>query len=335
MTMNDNAPSPAKAILVKNELIGYRLDKFLIKIKNSHGKIFSGFSRARIQNLIKQKMIKVNGLSSSPHYKLKKNDIVNIAYISLAAAEIKTGATKNLADIPVKIILETEEYLVIDKPAGLSVHGQNDQAITLVDVLIKKYPQLINVGEDSSRPGIVHRLDKDVSGLMIIAKTQASFTNLKRQFRYRTITKEYTALVYGKIDHQPSAVINFPIRRAKKGYKMAALPLTDFGQINQTGKQAETQFDVLKNFINYALLKIKINTGRTHQIRVHLYAYGHPLVGDNIYGTAKTRLLNKKLNLKRVFLVADKLGFTDLAGHKQTYAINLPDDFKKILKQIK
>ncbi len=334
MTMDNNDPSPAKAILVENELIGYRLDKFLIKIKNSLDKTFSGLSRARIQNLIKQNLIKVNGRSSLPHYKLKKNDLVNIDYISPAAAETKTGTTKNLTDLPLKIILETERYLVIDKPAGLVIHGKNDKAITLADILLKKYAQLKSVGDDSSRPGIVHRLDKDVSGLMIIAKTQASFTNLKRQFQHRTITKEYTALVYGKID-QPSATINFPIKRADQGYKMAALPLTNFGQINRTGKQAKTYFKVIKKFINYTLLKIKINTGRTHQIRVHLFAYNHPLVGDNIYGTAKTRLQNKKLGLKRVFLVADKLGFTDLSGNQQTFSIGLPNDLKKLLLQIK
>ena len=324
----------AKNIPVESESIGFRLDKFLIKAKESIDKTVGDFSRARMQNLIKQGLIKVNGQSRSPHYKLKKNDLVNIKFFALAPVKTRVEKNSKLADLPLKIVSETSEYLIIDKPAGVITHGKSDQALVLTDILIKKYPRLKNLGDDPSRPGIIHRLDKDVSGLMVIAKTRASFLDLKKQFQRRMVNKEYTALAYGKID-QPSAMINFPIRRAKQGYKMAALPLTDFGRLNQVGKPAETYFKVIKNYINYTLLKIKINTGRTHQIRVHLFAYNHPLVGDNIYGTAKTRLLNKKLNLNRVFLVADKLGFSDLSGQQQTFSIGLPDDLKKILQLIK
>ena len=113
---------------------------------------------------------------------------------------------------------------------------------------------------------------------------------------------------------------------------MAALPLTIKGEPSELGREAETHFEIIKKFINYTLLKIKIKTGRTHQIRVHLAAYGHPLVGDNIYATAKTRIQNKKLGLNRIFLIADRLAFTDLTKQKKSYKINLTQELKNILK---
>ena len=232
-------------------------------------------------------------------------------------------------------IFENNKFLIINKPAGLLVHGANHiKEPTLADQLLKKYPELAKVGEDPCRPGIMHRLDKQVSGLMAVAKTQIAFNHLKKQFQDRTITKIYTALVYGKIERDEDE-INFPIQRSSKGHKMAALPLTTKGQATQEGRQAITEFEVIKRFINYTLLKVKIKTGRTHQIRVHLSAYGHPVVGDDLYGTRKTKEKNKKLNLGRIFLVANKLSFIDLNGKQKTFKIDLPEELKNFLKKIK
>lgn len=228
-------------------------------------------------------------------------------------------------------IYENEEFLVINKPAGLLVHGaEHIDEPTLVDDLLRNYPALAKVGEDPDRPGIMHRLDKPVSGLLVIAKTPASFENLKRQFQERTIEKHYTALVYGRIDKDEDE-ITFQIKRSAQGNKMAALPLSDKGEAITDGRRAITEFSIMKRFINYSLIDVRIKTGRTHQIRVHMSAYGHPVVGDDLYGTKKTRIKNAKLNLGRIFLVATRLEFNDIAGERHNFTLPLPPDLQNFL----
>jgi len=244
------------------------------------------------------------------------------------------------------IISETKDYLVINKPAGLAVHGGgNITEETLADWLQEAYPKINEVGDDTLRPGIVHRLDKEVSGLMVIAKNNKSFNNLKNQFKERQITKEYTALVHGQIS-KDFGLIDFPLTRSSDGYKMAALPSgsvdllsrrhprgRDQGNIKSWFKSREalTEFEVIKRFINYTLISVKIKTGRTHQIRVHFFAYGHPLVGDNLYCTKKTKDKNAKLNLGRVFLMANHLAFKDLNGDDQDFQLALAKDLETAL----
>ena len=232
-------------------------------------------------------------------------------------------------------IFEDENYLVINKPAGLLVHGSEQiKEKTLTDMLITDYPDLVKVGDDPSRPGIIHRLDRLASGLLVIAKSQRSFDDLKNQFQKRTIKKLYIALAHGRIS-KDEGEINFPIERSTKGYKMAALPLTCNSEKNIKGHRADTYFCITKRFKNYTLLEIKIKTGRTHQVRVHLSAYGYPLVGDEVYGTRKTRIKNKKLGINRLFLVANELEFIDLAGNVKSFKVDLPEDLKELLVKIK
>lgn len=234
-----------------------------------------------------------------------------------------------------QVIFEDNNFLVINKPAGLLVHGADHiKEPSLVDQLLEKYPALTKVGEDPNRPGIMHRLDKQVSGLMVIAKSQKTFDHLKKQFKERKIIKIYTALVHGKIE-KDEGEINFPIERKSTGHKMAALPTTTKGEPTEQGRVAVTQFEIIKRFINYTLLKVKIKTGRTHQIRVHLSAYGHPIVGDDLYGTRKTKEKNEKLDLNRFFLVATELSFNDLNNKIETFKIDLPKELKEFLEQIK
>ena len=234
-----------------------------------------------------------------------------------------------------KKIFSNNEFIIINKPAGLLTHGSDQiKEKTLADQLIADYPELKKIGEDPYRPGIMHRLDRLASGLIAVARTQASFDNLKTQFQKRTIIKKYTALVYGQIDKDEDK-ISFPIRRSTKGYKMAAIPITNKGEKTTNGRIAITYFTIIKPYINYTLLKVKIKTGRTHQIRCHLAAYSHPLVGDDIYSTKKTRIKNKKLNLSRIFLVADELSFRDLAGQQHQFTVGLPVKLKIFLKLIK
>jgi len=244
------------------------------------------------------------------------------------------------------VIFEDKDYLVINKPAGLAVHGGgNLKEPTLADWLIARYPAIKTVGDDASRPGLVHRLDKEVSGLMVIAKTQTAYENLKNQFKDRAVNKEYRALCYGQVAND-TGVIDFPLKRAADGHRMAALPKgaedllrrpsprnRDRGNISGffRAKEAHTEFKVLKRFINYTLLRVKIKTGRTHQIRVHFFAAGHPLVGDPLYATVKTKAKNKKLALGRIWLVADHLSFKDLKGQKQAFSLDLPAELKAIL----
>ncbi|MFH1661776.1 MAG: RNA pseudouridine synthase [Candidatus Falkowbacteria bacterium] len=234
-----------------------------------------------------------------------------------------------------KTIFENENFLIINKPAGLITHGGGHiKEKSLVDQLLKEYPEIKNIGEDPDRPGIMHRLDKLASGLLVIAKTQEMFEHLKKQFQNRTVSKTYTALVYGKIEKDEDE-ITFPIKRSSKGTKMAALPNTNKGKTQEEGREAITGFEIIKKYINYTLLKVKIKTGRTHQIRVHMSAYGHPIAGDDLYGTKKTKEKNHKLNLERIFLNATELSFMDLDNKKQKFKIDLPEDFKKFLKIVK
>ena len=314
-------------ILITDKTSGARLDKFLTqRLKD--------LSRSQIQKLIKQQAITVNNTAAVSHYSLKVGDEINISEKTVRRpADVGRLCEKLPKKSPnIKIIDETDEFLVINKPTGLAVHGGAN--FTLAHWLLIKYPEIKSVGDDAERPGIVHRLDKDVNGLMVIAKTQTAFNNLKKQFQDRTVIKEYTALAHDKIQ-KDNGLINFPIRRAKDGYKMAALPATVKGEPTESGRLAETKFQVKKRLVNYTLLKIKIKTGRTHQIRVHLAAYNHPIVGDNIYATAKTRIQNKKLGLNRIFLIADHLSFLDLRNGRQDFKIDLTQELKNILKIVK
>jgi 23S rRNA pseudouridine1911/1915/1917 synthase len=249
-----------------------------------------------------------------------------------------------------QIVFENEDYLIINKPAGLIVHGgPGIDGPVLTDWLRSKYPQIENVGDDPIRPGIVHRLDKEASGLMIITKTQKSFNYFKKQFQNRKVVKKYQALVHGKVSKDDD-VINFPIKRSKDGYKMAALPVSsetisdkqkpnnrDRGTVRaqEDSKEAITKFNVLRRCINYTLLDVEIKTGRTHQIRVHFYAYGHPLLGDPLYHTKKYKVKNEKVNLGRIFLVAYELSFKDPSGEKQNFKIKLPQDLQIFLDKTK
>ena len=228
-----------------------------------------------------------------------------------------------------EIIKETKDYLIINKPAGLIVHGgAGIVGPTLADWIAKKYPKLKTVGENPERPGIVHRLDKDVSGLMIICKTQKFFTFIKEKFQTRDLIKEYTGLIYGQLP-EDDMDIDFPIKRSSRGFKMAAVPQNYAGE--DKTRRAITHLITLKKFINYSLLKIKIDTGRTHQIRVHLFALGHPLVGDPLYASGKNKRKNQKINLGRVFLAATGLEFADLNGEIQKFSAPLAPELEKFL----
>ncbi|HRH22309.1 MAG TPA: RluA family pseudouridine synthase [bacterium] len=306
---------------IKQEDAGKRLDVFLAPLETK-------FSRSQLQKLIEKEVIVVNGVAKTSHYKLKLDDEVEILKKGLKVETQKVKVEKkNLPNI--QVIFECADYIVVNKPAGLMVHGTaTSTAITLVDWLVKNYPKVKKVGEDKLRPGIVHRLDKSVSGLMVIALNNKAFEDLKKQFQARTIDKKYIGLVYGQVS-KDAGVINFNLERSSSGHKMAAKPTS------QGGKEAITEFVVLERYINFTLLELTIKTGRTHQIRAHLSAFNHQLVGDDWYGTVMTKTKNKKFNLGRVFLASVLLAFDNLEGERVKYELGLPAELKKVLESVK
>ncbi|MDD4901940.1 MAG: RluA family pseudouridine synthase [Patescibacteria group bacterium] len=309
---------------ITKENAGLRLDLFLVqKTKKTRG---------QVQNLIGAGQVLVNGKVLSNHYALKEGEVVEIRKLE----NLKISKDKKEDHLKPEIVFANDEFIVVNKPAGLIVHGApHIKGPTLADWLVKKYPELKKVGEDKTRPGIMHRLDKDVSGLLVIARTNKSFANLKKQFQKREVEKEYTALVYGAVAKENDK-INFSLKRAAGGYRQAAVPARyDFKQNFSELREAFTEFQVLRRFVNYTMLAVKIKSGRKHQIRVHLFAYGYPLVGDNLYSTKKTRELNRKNNLGRIFLAASKLSFADLAGKKHSFRIGLPPELASFLPGIK
>jgi len=369
---------PTKFI-VSSEGTNNRLDLFL----SAELKI----SRSQAQKLISQGLITRNGqLPKKAGDRVKTGD--NIEVLSKQgtqgsmptkmrySATTELSKTERLKDskinATIKIIKRTKEYLVIEKPTGLLTHPtQANETNAVSSILLKKYPELRTVGDSQSkiinlkskiiRPGIVHRLDKEASGLMVVARTQPMFENLKDQFKNRTVAKEYFALVHGRVAKDWDE-INFPIARSETYDRMAARPLRhdlspalssaeardrhnpSFAKEGAGGgladdhispsKEARTEFEVVQRLINFTLLKVTLHTGRMHQIRVHLLAYNHPLVGDPLYKQTK-RPTKWDDKCGRLFLHSTKLSFTDLKGKRQTFESALPKELEEFLKLLK
>lgn len=293
---------------------GSRLDKFLI------GKIDG--SRSEIQKKIKAGDIMVNGKKVAPHHFVRTGDAIEIS-----AVKVKIAKKESKINEPeIEIIHEDPDYLIVYKPAGLLVHAvPGKREPTLSAALIVKYPEIKNAGEPG-RYGIVHRLDKDVSGLLIATRTSRAYEYFKNAFATRNVKKEYLGLVYGELTNEAGDII-FKVGRGRSG-KMAARP-----ENSDEGKEALTKYEIIKKYKGYTYLKINIITGRTHQIRVHFLALGYPLVGDELYTKATGKF--KKIPLNRVFLHAASLSFVDLNGHQQNFYKDLPDELKNILNNLK
>lgn len=318
-------------IKVKENEAGLRLDKYI-------SDKLPDINRSQVKKKIEQGSVKVNKNSSKASYSVKEGDVLEFSISKEGAVvekkkQIKEDKKINKAILKkIKIIASTDDYLVINKPAGLVVHGEEYiNEYSLADWLLDKYPELEGVGENEHRPGIVHRLDKEASGLMVVARNQKAYNNLKKQFQKRTVEKKYKALVFGRVI-KDSDKINFPIKRSNAGNKQAAVPVESE---EKDIREAITIFEVEKKFINYTLLDVLIKTGRKHQIRVHMYAYGHPIVGDPLYNTKKTREANKKLDLGRIFLLSYHLSFKDLSGDVCNFEVSFPKELKDFLKIIK
>ncbi len=310
-------PSPMKKIVVPDFEAGERLDAWLVQQ-------FSEKSRSAFQKQIKGGGILVNGKTQKAHYVVKEGDVVEMKKIDPSTA---LGMTKK--EIPkVRIVDETDDYLVIDKPSGLLVHpAPSQKTSTLVDFLVDHAPQIKKVGDAKERPGIVHRLDREASGLMVVAKTKRAFEDLKKQFQAHTIKKEYVALVYGK-PSKDFDVIETPIGRKKGKGRMSARAAAQEGD-----KDARTHYDVLERYPQATLMKVRTETGRMHQVRVHMKSIGHPLVGDDLY--AQTKHETTSLRNLRLFLHAATLGFTDLQGLRREYHSELPPELNAVLETLR
>lgn len=278
-------------------------------------------SRSKLQAVIKAGHVMVNGKTVKPHHVLRAGDVVVAEQLDIALQPEE----KHDAGHEPKILDEDDNVLVVVKPSGLVVHGgPGIHETTLVDWALDHAPQIGDVGDQPQlRPGIVHRLDRDVSGVMVIAKTQAAFDSLKRQFQDHTIEKQYLALVQGRITDQTGR-IDFAIARSPgKSGLMIARPKSN------EGKSAETLFRVERYVKGMTLVHVQTLTGRTHQIRVHFKAIGHPLVGDPLYKIRRLKM--EKLPAPRVFLHAEQLAFDDLSGQRRTYMAPLPADLQHFL----
>lgn len=299
-----------KKIIIKENDSGQRIDKFLAKE-------FFSYSRGEIIRQIKSGNVLVNKKIVKPSYVLKEKDIIETV-ISEQGSE--NGIVAN-SYIKLNIIFQDKNIIVVDKPAGLQVHpDHNKKDNTLVNVLIAKFPEIKEVGDDPIRPGIVHRLDKDTSGIMIVARNQNTFEELKKKFKNREVEKQYRAIVYGKPEKE--GVIDKPLARASN-YKKQVVA----GRKTKTKiRAAVTKYKALKSWGGYSFLEVMPKTGRMHQIRVHMASIGHPIVGDNIYKSKRI----KKVAAVRQMLHARSIKF-ELFGKNYRFSAGEPEDFRRFL----
>ena len=277
-----------------------RLDVFLAQ------KLGKEYSRSFIQRVITQEAVTVNQCSLKPHYKVKRGDMVHVVVPGQAPFQIVPE------DIPFTILYEDEAVLVINKPSGLVVHpGAGNKDGTLVNALLKHTQCLSSI--NPVRPGIVHRLDKETSGVMVVAKTNAAHLSLVQQFAKHTISRKYVAVVHGCLELD-EGIIDFPIGRHVRDFRRLAVRFSD------SSKYAITRYKVIKRLPEVSVVELTPETGRTHQLRVHLAHIGHPIVGDTKYG--------KLPALSRLALHAKELGFLHPVTNKfLVFSTKVPEEF--------
>lgn len=295
--------------VIKKEEAGTRIDKWVFEKENE-------LSRTMIQKLIEKEKILVNGKPTKSAYKIEKNDKIEIKKMELENLEIEPE------QIDLNVIYEDDNMIIINKQKGLVVHpGNGNYSGTLVNAVMAKCKDSLSGIGGKIRPGIVHRLDKDTSGAIIVAKNDKTHIALSEQIKNREVKKTYIALVRGDIKEK-EATINMPIARSKN----VRTKMT----VDKNGKEAITHFKVLKRYGKYTLLEINIETGRTHQIRVHLSQIGYPVVGDYIYSNGKN-----PFQIEGQMLHAMKLEFKHpITCKEMKIKAELPEYFSNILKKL-
>lgn len=311
-------PSIHLSVAAGNE--GERLDAFLAEQ-------IKGWSRARLQRLIEDADVLVNGHAVKSSYKLHLNDEIEVELTP------SPSATFTPENIPLDIVYEDDELIVVNKPAGIVVHpAAGVMSGTLANALAFHFQQLSTSG-GVARPGIVHRLDKGTSGLMVVAKTESAHENIADQFRDREIFKSYVALVHGQVEKR-TGQIDQPIARDRGNRTRMA--------VVRGGRPALSIYRVRKRFERFTLLNVELKTGRTHQIRVHLAWLKHPVVGDEAYGTGRDKTIpdhkvrTEVAKLGRQFLHAEQLGFRHpKTGEAMKFTAELPTELLAVLHEIK
>lgn len=295
---------------INEDLVGIRLDK-AISMKDKD------LSRVAVQRLIDEENILVNGKKTKSSYKLNLDDIVTIIKKEAKETEIKPQ------DIPLDIVYEDNDILVVNKQKGLVVHpGNGNPDGTLVNAIMNHCKESLSGIGGEIRPGIVHRLDKDTSGILIIAKNDKAHINISEQIKNHEVKKIYIALVRG-IVRENMATIDMPIARSNKDRTKMA--------VSKNGKNAITHIKVLERFKGFTLLEVNIETGRTHQIRVHLSEIGYPIVGDYVYSNGKNQF-----NVVGQMLHSMRIEFKHPVTNKQMkLEAELPEYFKEVLTSLR
>ena len=292
------------------EQAGLRVDQYVAQQVND-------LSRSYVQKLLAVGRITVDGEVPKASYRVEEGQRVVLRVPPPEPIEATAEP------IPLTIVYEDEHIIVVDKPAGMVVHpAYGHRSGTLVNAVLAHCPDLAGIGGDL-RPGIVHRLDKDTSGLIVVAKDDAAHQHLQRQFKERTVDKMYLALTEGRLT-APRGIIDAPIGRDPKQRKRMAV-------VRSGGRESRTEFTIREAFPEYTLVEAKPLTGRTHQIRIHFASIGHPLVGDPVYGYRRQRL-----PLERQFLHAARLAFAlPSTGERAEFHSDLPVDLEAVLESLR
>lgn len=305
-------------IIIEHKSAGMRMDRFLAKE-------FFLYSRGEIVRKIKEGLVLVGEKQEKPSYSLEEGDVLSLENFSREPED--KGLVPN-SDIKLEVMFENENIIVINKQAGIQVHPSfNEKKNTLTNALVARYPEIAEVHDESDgaelRPGVVHRLDKDTSGVMVIARNSETFEKLKELFKNRNIEKQYLAIAKGKFKDK-EGVIEKPIARSTS-YKKQVIARNNTKTII---REATTYYKILEERGDYNLVEVFPKTGRMHQIRIHLSSIGHPVIGDNIYGSKKG---SDEKFASRQLLHAHKLKF-ELNGEKYEFISPMPKDFEDFLK---
>lgn len=309
MEQNEIASKTTASFKVTDEEQGMRLDVLLA------GR-FGEMSRSHLQKLIVDGLVIVNGKTIKANYKIQIDDTINVTFPEAKPVEIVAE------NIPLDIIYEDTDIIVVNKPRGMVVHpAVGNYQGTLVNALLDHCQDLSGINGEI-RPGIVHRLDKDTSGVMVVAKNDYAHLNLAEQIKNRTASRKYLAIVHGNIAEE-QGIINAPLGRHASDRKKMAVSFSN-------SKEAITRFRVIERFVNFTLVECKLQTGRTHQIRVHMQYIGHPVVGDPKYGPEK-----KQFAIKGQALHSAELSLKHpVTGESMLFTTPLPADMTNILKKL-
>jgi 23S rRNA pseudouridine1911/1915/1917 synthase len=311
--------SPIEVWTIPYEAAQTRLDQYLKQALPAE-------SRSQIQSWIRNGRVRINGAMVKTGYRLKPNDRVTID-----PPENPPAGTPAPEPLPLTLIHKDQDLAVVDKPAGMVCHiGAGVRTGTLVNALLYHLGPL--EAGDPARPGIVHRLDKLTSGVMVVARNNATHRALADQFKRREVEKEYLALVYGH-PKAAAATITLPLGRDTRNRKKISVKA-------RRKRSALTEYQTIREYGPFTLLRVQIKTGRTHQIRVHLAQIGHPVVGDTLYGGGRTRNLSPELSqvvdrMQRVFLHAHRLGFRHpTTGVCRSFSAPLPEELERFLSAV-